>query len=629
MAEKRTTKLDTAIVGVACSMVLYHLVATQYLIWSSFEHQAMHLGFALTIVFLGALRVVKRRSLWLLNLALLVGGVFVISYFLIHFDELEVALLTFTTEQVIVGIMMVIIVIEATRRAWGPVLPMVAMLLIAYFFLGHLAPEPFHHHYIEPEYVVGYLGIGLAGIFGLILSVSANIVILFVIFGGLLWVTGAIHFVLEVGKAVGRRLVSGPAQTAVVSSALLGTVTGAAVANVALTGAFTIPLMKKTGYQPETAGAVEATASTGAQITPPVMGESAFLIAAFLGIPYVRVMLAAIIPALLYFFPVFMGVEVIARKEKIPPAEIEIDRQLIITSAPMFIIPLLVIFTMLILRFTPMYAAFYGIAAMVVVSFLRKQTRLSLRTLMEGAVTGATMGAKIAVALATVGIMAQVMITTGLGIKLGGAVEALCAGHLFPALFLTMLVSILLGCGVVTPAAYTLVVIVTAPVLIRMGALPLAAHFFAFYFAIISALTPPVALASLAGASIAGANYWNTSVNAVKLALAGFILPFLIVYNPILLMEPMTSALTTLLVSMFAVPMGLICMVVGIHNHFLTEITSWERGLYILATLSLFGYCLTHSYLLFVPGALLFIGLMLLEWKKVRFQRRTKARLLM
>jgi TRAP-type uncharacterized transport system fused permease subunit len=221
------------------------------------------------------------------------------------------------------------------------------------------------------------------------------------------------------------------------------------------------------------------------------------------------------------------------------------------------------------------------------------------------------------------------MITTGLGIKLGGAVEALCAGHLFPALFLTMLVSILLGCGVVTPAAYTLVVIVTAPVLIRMGALPLAAHFFAFYFAIISALTPPVALASLAGASIAGANYWNTSVNAVKLALAGFILPFLIVYNPILLMEPMTSALTTLLVSMFAVPMGLICMVVGIHNHFLTEITSWERGLYILATLSLFGYCLTHSYLLFVPGALLFIGLMLLEWKKVRFQRRTKARLLM
>ncbi len=628
MAEKRVTRIvDIAILVVAGAMVLYHLTTTQYYIWSTFEHQAMHLGLALTLVFLGSLRAMKRQSLWLLTLALLGGSIFVISYFLIRFDYLERIVGFPAPVDIIVGILLVIVVIEATRRAWGPVLPIIAVLFIGYFFLGHFLPEPFYHYYIVPEFVVAAMGIGFMGIFGLILGVSANMVFLFVVFGGLLWATGGLQFVLEIGKAIGRRLVSGPAQTAVVASAMIGTVTGAAVANVALTGAFTIPLMKKTGYRPEMAGAVEATASTGAQITPPVMGESAFLIAAFLGVPYVRVMLAAIIPALLYFVPVFLGVEVIARKEKIPPAKLEVDRRLIMNSAPVFIIPLLVIFTVLILRYTPMYAASYGIVSMVVVSFLRKATRPSLGTLMKGFVTGATMGARIGVALAIVGVMSQTLSTTGLGIRIGGAVEALAAGQLFLALVLTMLLSILLGCGVVTPAAYTLVVIVTAPVLVRMGVLPLAAHFFAFYFAIISALTPPVALASLAGAGIAGANYWKTSINAVKLALVGFILPFLIIYNPVLLMEPAGSVWSYLV--LLIIPMGLICMVVSVFNHFLTEITLWERGLYILATVGLLGYSFTHNYQLLGLGVLLCIGLMVREWRKVRTQRRIKAGLLM
>lgn len=622
MAEKRVSRIvDFAILVISCGMCLYHLTASQYLIWSGYEHQGMHLLLAMTLVYLGTLRVIKRRSLW--SLTLLGMGIFVMIYFLTHFRELELMIQIPNTEQIIVGILLVIVVIEATRQAWGPILPIVALIFIAYFFLGHLLPPPFHHSYVDPSCVVAFLGIGLMGIFGIVLGVSANIVFLFILFGGLLLSTGGVHFILEVGKLVGKRLVSGPAQTAVVASALIGTVTGAAVANVALTGAFTIPLMKKTGYPPEVAGAIEATASTGAQLTPPVMGETAFLLATFLGIPYLRVMLAGIIPALLYFIPVFLGVEVIARREKIPKVTLEVDRRLIMTNAPVFIVPLLVIFTILILRFTPVYAAFYGIVSLLVVAFLRKATRPSLSTLVQGFVTGATMGAKIGVALACVGIMSQTLTYTGLGVRLGGAVEALCAGYLFPALVLTMLISMLLGCGVVVPAVYTIVAIVAAPVVVRMGVLPLAAHFFAFYFAIISAITPPVAVASMAGAAIAGGDFWKTSVNAIKLALVGFILPFLVVYNPVLLMEPAGSVWSAL--ALVTIPMGLVCMVVAVHNHFLTEITSWERGLYILATISLFGYCFTHSYLLLGPGVLLFIGLMVRERRKVRTQRRIKA----
>jgi len=242
---------------------------------------------------------------------------------------------------------------------------------------------------------------------------------------------------------------------------------------------------------------------------------------------------------------------------------------------------------------------------------------------MRGFVAGATMGARIGVALACVGLIYVSITATGLGIRLGGLVEVLSGGYLFPALVLTMLLSIVLGTGLVTPAAYMIAVLVVGPLLVKMGLPTMTAHFFVFYFAIISALTPPIALASLAGAGIAGGDFWRTSLNAVKLALVGFFIPFFIAYNPVLLLQPMEPLLATF--TLVAIPMGLICMVVGVFNHFLTEITFRERWLYILATLSLFGYCFIHNYLLFGVGVLLFIGLMALEWRKVRTQRRLEA----
>lgn len=618
--ERSNRMVGYCILVIACGMGFYHLIATQVLLWGVFQHQAIHLGFAMALVFLSGLKEMKRRKLW--NLAMLLVGVVVIAYILGNYQHVEMAVGLPTTVDIIIGILLVIVVLEATRQAWGPVLPIVASVFIVYFFLGHRLPEPFWHYYFAPEYVISALGIGLQGIFGVVLGVSANMVFLFLLFGGLLYVSGA-NFILELGKAAGRRFVSGPAQTAVVASSMVGTITGSAVANVALTGSFTIPLMKDSGYPPNTAGAVEATASTGSQLTPPVMGETAFLLAAFIGIAYVEVMITAVIPALFYYISVFLGVEIIARKEMIKAKLMEINRRLIMNSAPCFIIPLLVIFIFLILRFTPMYAAFYGVLSVVVVPFLRKETRPSFGAVLDGFVRGVTMGAKIGVALACVGIIYVTMTTTGLGIKLGGVVEALCAGNLLLALILTMLLTLMLGCGLVTPAAYAIAVLVVGPLLVKMGLKPITAHFFVFYFAVLSALTPPVALASLAGASIAGGNYWRTSLVAVKLALPGFLLPFLFVYNPVLLLQSMDQLLAIL--ALIALPGMIICSSVVLFNHFLTKITFWGRGLYTLASVSLFGFCITHSYLLFVSGILLFIGLMVQEWRKVRARRRIEA----
>lgn len=601
---------------IACAMGFYHLIATQFLLWGVFQHQAMHLGFAMALVFLGGLKERKRKSLW--NLAMLLAGVVVIGYILGNYQHVEMAVGLPTRVDIIIGILLVIVVLESTRQAWGPIFSIVTLVFIVYFFLGHHLPEPFRHYYFSPQYVISALGIGLQGIFGVVLGVSANMIFLFLLFGGLLYVRG-VDFVMELGKAVGRKLISGPAQTAVVGSALVGTITGAAVANVALTGSFTIPLMKESGYPRDVAGAIEATASTGSQMTPPVMGETAFILAAFIGIAYVEVMTAAIIPAMLYFIPVFLGVEVLARKEGIKAKPMEVNRRLIASSAPCFFIPLLVIFILLILRFTPMYAAFYGILSAVAVPFLRKESRPSFDAVLDGFVRGVTMGAKIAVALACVGMIYVSMTTTGLGIKLGGVVEALCGGNLFLALIITMLLTLLLGCGLVTPAAYAITVLVVGPVLIKMGIKPITAHFFVFYFAVISALTPPIALASLAGASIAGGNYWKTSFIAVKLAVVGFTIPFLFVYNPVLLLQSMDPLLATL--TLLAIPGLMICTVVAAFNQFLTKITLWERGLYSLASISLFGYCFTHSYLLFGVGILIFIGLMVMEGRRLKARR--------
>ena len=580
--------IELAIVVVGFAMFLYHMVSTQYLFTGNFEHQDIHLAFILVLIFLGTLA--KSGKTWqrALQAGLIVLSLAATGYVFFNLNHLEEVVGFPERMDVLMGVIVIVLVIEATRQAWGMTLPIVATIFVLYFLFGNFLPGALHHEAFSFYYVVSYLSIGLSGIYGLFLSISANQVFLFVVFGSLLGIIKINDFFFELGKGVGRVFQGGPGQTAVVSSALVGMVTGAAVANVAITGAFTIPFMKRVGYRPEIAGAIEATASTGGQIMPPVMGAGAFLMAAFMGVPYAAVMLAAVIPAILYFWCCVLGVQFISVSEGIKAPKETIDKGLIYRRLPLFLIPLCVLIALLVMRYSPSNAAFWTIIVAIALSYLGKETRPNLGELVRCLAGGAVVGAQIGISLAIVGLMAQTLITTGLGGKIAGLVEVFSGGNVLLALILTMVVSIVLGCGIPTSAAYALVAIVVVPGLIRLGVEPMSAHLFAFYFAVISALTPPVALASLAGAGIAGASYFKTSLHAFKLAISGFILPYLIVYNPFITLKVVswTFAIGTTL----AVPIGLTALTALLYDCALVRFNWTDRLLALGITLTMFGY---------------------------------------
>jgi len=604
----RTQILDKALIVLGLMMFAYQMVTTQYLFVGSYEHQAIHLGFIFALLFTYQAKVAKSLVGVYVNLALAVAGVAACAYVFLNIVHLEEVFGFPDPVDLVVGIALIVLVIAGTRAAWGWTLPIVALIFIAYFLWGDLLLGQLYHRPYKFDYVVSYLSIGLSGVFGTFLGISANQVFLFVVFGALLGIIRVHDFFMEVGKVAGRNLRGGPGQTAVVSSALLGMISGAAVANVAIVGAFTIPFMKKVGYRPEHAGAIEATASTGGQIMPPVMGAAAFLMASFLGVSYDVVMLAGIIPAILYFWGVMLGVQFLAVRDNIRPPIETVNWRLMMRRFPLFGIPLGVMIFMLIQQYSPANAAAWSIVTAIALSYVDPQTRPKFGALLKSLANGAMIGAQIGISLAIVGIVAQTMITTGLGNKIAGLVEIISGGNLFITLLMTMLVSLILGCGVPTSAAYSLVAIAVIPIVIKMGVDPLSAHFFAFYFAVISSLTPPVALASLAGASLAEAPYFRTSMSAFKLAISGFIIPFLIVYNPLLTFSPTTweFAIGTII----AVPLAMTAFTAAIYGCGLTVFTTRERILTALTAACLFGYSIfRHLDSLPLEYPLLILGL--------------------
>lgn len=569
-------------------MFVYHMFSTQYLFLGAYENQAVHLAFILALLFLNEARTAKNGWRYAYQIGLASLSLAATAYVFLNIGHLEEAFGYPDTTDLIVGVLLIFVVVEATRAAWGWTLPIVSAVFVLYFIFGHLLPGQLYHRPFELDYIVSYLSIGLSGIFGSFLSISANQVFLFVVFGALLGVIKVNDFFFEAGKIAGKVFQGGPGQTAVVSSAMVGMVSGAAVANVAITGAFTIPFMKKVGYKPEFAGAIEAAASTGGQLMPPVMGAAAFLMASFLGVPYADIMLAGIIPAILFFWGIMLGVQFLAVRNNIhPPSEV-IDFKLLMRRLPLFLVPLSVLIAMLLMQYTPAIAAFWAIILSIALACLSRDTRPKFMDLLKCLAGGALIGAQIGISLAVVGLIAQTLITTGLGTKIAGLVEIISGGNLVIALLVTMMVSIVLGCGVPTSAAYTLVAIVVVPIIVNMGVEPLSAHFFAFYFAVISALTPPVALAALAGAGIAGANYFKTSLSAAKLAISGFIIPFLVVFNPALILKPINwiSALGTFI----AVPLSMTALTAALYGCGLTIFTRKERILATVTAALLFGY---------------------------------------
>ena len=394
-------------------------------------------------------------------------------------------------------------------------------------------------------------------------------------------------FFIDIANAIAGWAAGGPAKVAVLSSGLMGTVSGSSVGNVAGTGAFTIPMMKKLGYTPAFAGAVEAAASTGGQLMPPVMGAAAFLMAEFVGVPYFDVVKAAVIPAALYYIGVWLCVHYEAKKyglKGVPRNELPSPRQLFIEKGHLAI-PLVAIVYLLVTGYTPMRAALAAIVLSIACACLRKSTRISPKQIVDGLIEGSKGVLGVLIACATAGIIIGVVTKTGVGLKIATALLDLAGGHLLPAMFFTMLTSLLLGMGVPTTANYVITSTIAAPALVQMNVPVLAAHMFAFYFGIVADVTPPVALAAYAGAGIAGANPMKTGVTAAKLAIAAFIVPYIFVLSPELLM--IDATLFTIVLSSVTAILGMWGVAVAMIGYCQTNLNIAQKILFLVGGISM------------------------------------------
>ncbi|AQS60430.1 C4-dicarboxylate ABC transporter [Desulforamulus ferrireducens] len=551
-----------AVAVLATAFSLFQLYTALFGVLDAQLQRAVHLSFGLALVYLlyPTRKSWSRSRLHWFDLLLAVLAVIAPLYIVINYKELVLRAGMNNSTDIVVGALGIIFVIEAARRVVGWPIITVAMLFITYAFAGPYLPGAFAHQGVSVESLVGHLFYTTEGIFGIPLGVSSTFIFLFILFGAYLEKTGLGKFFIDLANSIAGWASGGPAKVAVLSSGLMGTVSGSSVGNVAGTGSLTIPMMKKLGYRPEFAGAVEAAASTGGQLMPPIMGAAAFLMAEFVGTPYINIVKAAAVPALLYFTGIWIGVHLEAKRTGLKgiPRE-ELPRvKTILAERGHLALPLIGIIYLLVSGRSPMQAALWAIALAILASILRKSTRISFADILKGLEEGARSALGVIIACATAGIIIGVVTKTGLGLSLGSTLIDLAGGLLLPTLFFTMITSIILGMGVPTTANYVITSTIAAPILVKMGVPVLAAHMFVFYFGIIADVTPPVALAAFAGAGIAGADPMRTGIQASKLAIAAFLIPYIFILSPSLLLIDTTLPkvllmMTTSLIGMTAV----------------------------------------------------------------------------
>jgi TRAP transporter 4TM/12TM fusion protein len=485
-----------------------------------------------------------------------------------------------------VGIVAIVLVLEATRRTIGAALPIVAIAFLLYGFAGPWLYSWLYHRGLSLELTIDQTYFTTEGIFGVPMSVAGTYVILFIIFGTFLEKSGAGQFFMNFANAIAGSARGGPGKVAVVSSSMFGTISGSAVANVMVDGWLTIPMMKRTGFKPEAAAAIEAVASTGGQIMPPIMGAAAFVMAEFQGVSYTEVMIAAAIPALFYYGALFAAIHFNAVRsglKGLPREELPILGYIILRQGHLFL-PVIVLLALLLNGFTPTYAAVIATVGLIAISWLRPATGLRWRTCLEGLRDGAINTVPVAMACASAGIVIGIVLQTGLALRFTAFLVEFTYGSLLAALFITMIAGIILGMGMPTTPAYIMQAALLVPAIVKLGVPLMAAHMFAFYFSCLSAVTPPVALAVYAAASIGGASLWRSGVQAMKFAAAGFIVPFFFVYNPALLFSgPWLEILRAVATG----TIGVVALAASMEGYLLRTATWFERGLFLAAALLL------------------------------------------
>lgn len=568
----------------------------------SVRQRSLHIIFAYVLGFLlyPATEKSDKSKPTVLDYILAVLTVIVFGYLFMNVEEIANKAGNATTLDLILGVSAILITLEVTRRVVGAALPIVAIVFLLYAKLGPYLPGILAHRGFSFERIISHMYLTLEGILGIPIGVSATFVFMFILFGSFLDKTGVGKFFIDLAFALTGHTKSGPAMTAVVASGLMGSVSGSSVANTVTTGAFTIPLMKKTGYEPYFAGAVEATASTGGQIMPPVMGAAAFIMAEFTGISYLNICIAAAIPALLYYFGVGVMVHLEASKlglKGLPKEELPKVGK-ILKEEGYLLLPLIAIIVLLVMQYTPTRAAFVAIVISVfmalIASILKKDGSFKLTDILEALEAGGKGAVSVACACACAGIVVGVVTLTGLGLRVAEMIVTLAAGRLLPTLLLTMIASIILGMGLPTTAKYIVLATMAVPALIKLDVNLMAAHLFILYFGVVADITPPVALAAYAGAGIAGANAMKTGFQAVKLASAAFIVPYLMCLNPsLILVDEIVETTIHFLPIYRALPVivsaliGMLCLAGGIEGYLLTNSKWYERAVLIIAAVLL------------------------------------------
>lgn len=572
-------------------MSVYHLYTGAFGLPEAMMHRSIHLLFTLVLIFLTALVAKTRqsRAKICIDLAILILVFLSLGHIFLNY-EYVVSRYPYVHPlshwDFVMGILLILILLEASRRMIGWALPLTAIAFLLYAMFGQYLPRLMRHTGFSLETVIDQLYLTTEGIFGIPLGVSATYVILFVIFGAFLEQSGTGRFFMDFANSLVGGARGGPGKISCVSSALFGTISGSAVANVMVDGWLTIPLMKRTGFKHEFAAAVEATASTGGQIMPPVMGAAAFVIAEFTGIPYIDICKHALIPALLYYLALFMAIHFEATKTGllgIPKEQRPRLRWVMVTKGHLFI-PLIVIVYFMLAGYTPMYACIFATLSVVLIALFRAETRMGLKKVLIALEFGAKNMLPVAAACACAGIVVGIVNLTGLGLKFTSLILFIAGDSLAPALIFTMLAGIVLGMGLPTTAAYIVQAALLIPALIKLGVPTIGAHLFVFYFAIISAITPPVAMAVYAAAGISGSNIWNTGLAAVKIGATGFIVPFMFVYGPSLLL---IGSITNIFVTIVSASIGVVALSAGLMGWFLKKTTHLERAMLVAAAILL------------------------------------------
>lgn len=598
MSEALKTKqakwIDNTFYLLVFAFIGYQLFYIRVIPFDPAKHAIIHLGFALILCTWSRLRKRTHSPLQLgIIILVLLGSIAVTAYFFLNYGVILKNPTYPPLSALVFGLIAAFIAMAVVRWSYGWFFPIFSTIAFLYVLYGKHIPGMLKATSTSFQRAITLLASDVTspwGLYGNLLALSANYLFLFIIFGSVLHAFGGLRFIMELGKLVASKLRSGPAALAIISSALMGSITGSTVANITITGAFTIPMMKKAGYKPSQAAAIEAASSNGGQFLPPIMGATVFVMSSYTGIPYLQIAKAAVIPALIYYVMLLIYAEMNARKLNLILVSNEVNIKNLLLDAPLFIVPLAMLVIMLMKGFSLMSVIFWSIVIVVVlglISGLRKDARINWTDVRDKFAEGTTTGASVAVLLAVIGIAVAAFEVTGLTLKLSVLFGNLAGNNLFLLLFFTMVTALILGTAVPTPAAYVIVATVLSPILVRQGVPMMQAHLFPMFYAFLSHLTPPVGIGLLVACKLAGSEYLEGAKEVWKAAFPSLLLPFYFVYSPAILLQYDSSV--TLISSVIAVTLSFFTMAISFNGEWRNKLILIEQIFILISSiLSLF-----------------------------------------